>query len=212
MRLQFWRESIVSIFQGEIREHPVLQVLSVASSHFNLSKSAFLRVITARLEDLSSSQVGVCFCSSLHVSHAFPCSRLSILSISLILSLSLFSSASCFHCAQTSGFNHPSLNESSSLSQLFSIPSLSHLSLVHLSREPHSHNPLFPPALSSFLILCCFLLKHQCSAHPLSIPLRKLPRVSCSFPRSNPLSLALSLISSRGLYVSLSLFPVANGH
>mmetsp|Transcript_47311 Transcript_47311/g.119150 ORF Transcript_47311/g.119150 Transcript_47311/m.119150 type:complete len:332 (+) Transcript_47311:70-1065(+) len=56
MRLQFWRESVVSMFQGQPTDHPVMQVLSVACSRFNLSKPAFLRVLTARLEDLASAQ------------------------------------------------------------------------------------------------------------------------------------------------------------
>lgn len=55
IRLQWWHESLDSIYQGEVREHPVIEGLNQAVQAYDLDKAAFSELIDARAADLEDT-------------------------------------------------------------------------------------------------------------------------------------------------------------
>lgn len=52
MRLQWWRDTVVQIYAGEVREHAVVAELAHAIEAFDLSRTGFDRMIDGRMFDL----------------------------------------------------------------------------------------------------------------------------------------------------------------
>lgn len=55
VRLQWWREAILGIYEGSSRDHPVVRALADAIGRFDLSRTYFDRLIEARGFDLDDS-------------------------------------------------------------------------------------------------------------------------------------------------------------
>ena len=55
IRLQWWREALDGIYQGEVREHPVVEGLSEAVQRYGLDRASFEALLEARTEDLEET-------------------------------------------------------------------------------------------------------------------------------------------------------------
>jgi phytoene synthase len=55
IRLQWWREALDGIYQGEVREHPVVEDLSVAVLGHGLDRAQFETLLDARASDLDDA-------------------------------------------------------------------------------------------------------------------------------------------------------------
>ncbi len=55
IRLEWWREAIDGIYQGEVREHPVVEGLSAAVRQYGLDRVCFDTLLDARAADLDEA-------------------------------------------------------------------------------------------------------------------------------------------------------------
>jgi phytoene synthase len=55
IRLQWWREALDGIYQGEVREHPVVEGLSEAINNYGLERAPFAALLDAREGDLDDA-------------------------------------------------------------------------------------------------------------------------------------------------------------
>jgi phytoene synthase len=55
IRLQWWREAVEGIYQGEVREHPVVEALSEAVQRYGLDRARFEALLDARAADLDEA-------------------------------------------------------------------------------------------------------------------------------------------------------------
>ena len=55
IRLQWWREALDGIYQGEVRDHPVVEGLSDAVHRYGLERASFEILLDARADDLDDA-------------------------------------------------------------------------------------------------------------------------------------------------------------
>ncbi|NNE84151.1 MAG: squalene/phytoene synthase family protein [Alphaproteobacteria bacterium] len=55
IRLQWWREALEGIYQGEVREHPVVEGLNAAVQNYDLERTPFETLLDARAADLDDT-------------------------------------------------------------------------------------------------------------------------------------------------------------
>lgn len=55
IRLQWWREVLEGIYQGEVREHPVVEGLNAAVQNYGLARGPFETLLDARAADLDDA-------------------------------------------------------------------------------------------------------------------------------------------------------------
>ncbi len=55
IRLQWWREAVDGIYDGNVREHPVVEGLKDAVDRYGLDKAGFMNLLEARADDLDDA-------------------------------------------------------------------------------------------------------------------------------------------------------------